>query len=419
MLAAEIRRGNAYQQGTVGIAAVPGKQAHAVDRKALRLRGSSHHLTAGTHAEGIQAPAVFQMHGELVICCAKRRMAGKFPVLRPVDLPLQMLDPHTHCKGLLHKRNAGCMQQFHGITGAVAEGEHGMAAGDFMLFAIFLVLQAGQNSAFCGKARHFRTEADLPAHAFDHAAQIPDGSGQAVGADMGLGLPENFLRGTALDKGFQHKADARILDAGIELAVREGTCTAFPELDIALGHEHAVLPESRHMRLAFLDRAAAFEHNGTQPGPGKDIRCKHAAGAESDHDRPLLGMADGNAVMLFRDRADIAVFAASLQDAAFSLSPDINSCQECDRILFSGIDRTLAQPDGGDLLKWDMQLPPDHAAQGIFGIIQRQPDILNTNHHSLLYGICSVSVSPVSNRRQTVWASVCSAPVIRRMGSMR
>jgi hypothetical protein len=49
---------------------------------------------------------------------------------------------------------------------------------------------------------------------------------------MGLGIKQNILPGTGRHHLFQDPGDPGIIQAGVELTIREGTGTSFAKLDI-------------------------------------------------------------------------------------------------------------------------------------------------------------------------------------------
>ena len=95
MVAAEIGRGDADQQGAVGVGAVAGEQAHAVGHHAAGLGRGGHHQPARAHAERVGRAAAGGVKDQLVVGRAQARMAGVAAVLGLVDQALRMLDAHA------------------------------------------------------------------------------------------------------------------------------------------------------------------------------------------------------------------------------------------------------------------------------------------------------------------------------------
>ena len=130
-------------------------------------------------------------------------------------------------------------------------------------------------------------EADLTAQRLDVRAHLLDHADQAEGADVGLGHIEDFLRRTGLDELGQHLARqvARVGDLAPELAVRERARTAFTELDIRLGVEHALAPQAPGVFRSLAHFLAPLQHDGTQAHLGQNQRRENAARTEAHHQR--------------------------------------------------------------------------------------------------------------------------------------
>ena len=75
---------------------------------------------------------------------------------------------------------------------------------------------------------------------------------------------------------------ARVLDAGIELAVGEGASAALAELDVGFGVEDAAAPEAPGVAGALADQFAAFEDERAEAHLGQDEGSHQAAGAGAD-----------------------------------------------------------------------------------------------------------------------------------------
>ena len=107
--------------------------------------------------------------------------------------------------------------------------------------------------------REFCAEAHLAAVGENHFTKPLHGARQTVGADVRLGLPENFVRRSGLYEIVQHLPAALIVRAGVELAVRERARAALTELDVRFGVQRAGLIEFFHVGLSLVHGAAALE----------------------------------------------------------------------------------------------------------------------------------------------------------------
>src|ERR1700733_5929596 len=87
-------------------------------------------------------------------------------------------------------------------------------------------------------------EAVFATERFDLRADAFDYRDQPERADMRLAGCEDFLRCAGRDELSQQLAGemARVLDAGIQLAVGECACATLPELDVGFGIEDAAAP---------------------------------------------------------------------------------------------------------------------------------------------------------------------------------
>ena len=70
---------HAHHHGRVGIFAIAGVETHAVGHYTAFLAGRCHHLPAGAHAEGVNAPLP-HMLGELILAPRQSRMPGSLVI---------------------------------------------------------------------------------------------------------------------------------------------------------------------------------------------------------------------------------------------------------------------------------------------------------------------------------------------------
>lgn len=128
------------------------------------------------------------------------------------------------------------------------------------------------------------TEAHLAAAHDDLAPEALHDLDEHVRADVGLGVISNVLRRAVRRKLREHEADARVVRAGVELAVGEGARAALAELHVALGVERAARAKRGDLRAARPGVRPALEHDGSCTRARKQERGKHPRRAEAhDH----------------------------------------------------------------------------------------------------------------------------------------
>ena len=71
-------------------------------------------------------------------------MLCKRAVLALIDCLLPVFNAHTHGKGFWRHWNFGVMQHLYRISGAVANGQDYVRAGESLLLAVRLVTDAGK-----------------------------------------------------------------------------------------------------------------------------------------------------------------------------------------------------------------------------------------------------------------------------------
>ena len=123
MLRGEVHRVNTHEQRRVGILAVPGQGAHAVDDHAALFAGGGHHRAPRAHTKGIRPSLVQTVAAKLVIRSPQLRVTGKSAVLGLVNELLGVLNAGAHTKGLLDNLRAVFIKHFHRVPGAVADGQ--------------------------------------------------------------------------------------------------------------------------------------------------------------------------------------------------------------------------------------------------------------------------------------------------------
>ena len=82
---------------------------------------------------------------------------------------------------------------------------------------------------------------------------------------MWLAHIKNFRGGASTHELLHHLAaeKSRILDLTVELAVREQSSTAFTELHVRLGRQHALSPQTPSVLSATPNVLASLENNGS------------------------------------------------------------------------------------------------------------------------------------------------------------
>ena len=159
------------------------------------------------------------MHRQPVVGSAQRRVSGKSAVLRAGDDLLRVLAPDAHGKRLLFELRAALFQEREQLAGAVTRGKDERIGLKRFLRAAVRETHRAQRLTGKLDIRELCAEAHLAAVGKDHFTKPLHGVRQTVGADVRLGLPENFVRRSGLYEIVQHLPAALIVRAGVELAV--------------------------------------------------------------------------------------------------------------------------------------------------------------------------------------------------------
>ncbi len=85
----------------------------------------------------------------------------------------------------------------------------------------------------------------------------------------------------------ERTAKTRILDGCVELSVREGACSALPELDVAFRIERTAFKEPRDLCRSCQRVLSSLENDRLHAGQREMIGREETAGAAADHDRPV------------------------------------------------------------------------------------------------------------------------------------
>ncbi len=283
ILAAEVLRQHVHQQRGIGVRAVAGVQAHAVDHHAARLARRGHHLPAGAHAEREHGPPAVQVHGQLVIRRAQRRMPRRRAVLGAVDPRLQVLDARADGEGLAGEARALPVQHLEGLPGAVAHGEDHGVRREGVRALRSLQFRAGDRAVLDFQPRQQGLEAHVAAQGDDLLPQRAHDGLQVIGAHVGLCLPEDRLRRARAAERLQHGPAARVPDAAVQLAVGERARAALAELHVALRVERPAVPERGHVLRPLLHGFAPLHDRGTKPRARQRQRREQPARPHAHH----------------------------------------------------------------------------------------------------------------------------------------
>ena len=114
--------------------------------------------------------------------------------------------------------------------------------------------------------RHTAAEMHLAAVGDDSLPYRLDDDGQAVGADVGVGIDEHRVIGSVGVEYLQHLVDrATLYTACIELAVGVSACSTLSETIIGVGVDHARAAQLGLVASTRVDVLAALQHNRLQP----------------------------------------------------------------------------------------------------------------------------------------------------------
>ena len=319
------------------------------------------------------------MAAELVI---RRTQSGMFrcrAVLAAVDHALPVLDARAQGERLLLHVHAAFAEHFKGVPGTVADGENQRVRGNF-----FPAVQRdrGDFSILDAQAGKSGLKAHLAAQADDLPAQVANHCAQVIGADVGLGLVEDFLRCAHAVEGFQHLAAALILDAGVELAIGKGACAALAKLHVAGGVERSARPEGLHIRRTGIHIPAPFDHQRLQPRlrqaqRGEQARRAHAA----DHRAVLPGFELRNGGSRFGCGQNFRVAGQKGRGAPHF---HIQGEGEMHVPLVPGVHGFSKNARGQNFVGAQLQRPRGDVRQRAGSIVQAQPELGDAYGHGLI-----------------------------------
>ena len=138
---------------------------------------------------------------------------------------------------------------------------------------------------------------------------------------------------------------------GIELPVREGSCAAFPELDVAFRVQGPSGLKTVNGLTAGESVLPAFQDDGAEPGLCEHKRGKHPRRPEADYHRALFGRAGGNNIGHRMIRRDIPIPAAAQKLFLVSLHRDAHGADKMDAIFLPRVQRAFLQDAAENLLR--------------------------------------------------------------------
>ena len=245
-----------------------------------RLGGGGYDYSAGTHAEGVNAPSAGLGHEGI---CGGRKI---FPpalltvVLDLINEVLGMLQPHADCHIPGLNVITAIQQEVVDIVGTVPGGKDDGAAeitgggGDTR----YLITFPDESRNPCGKPY-------FPAMGDYRLSYVLDYPGKLFSSDVRMGFIEDRGIGTMLTEEREHPEDITpLVRAGVELSVGEGSCTAFTERIVRFRVEYPFPAESRGVPLSGVNIHSPFQDDGSPPLLQEGQGGKESGRACTDHD---------------------------------------------------------------------------------------------------------------------------------------
>ena len=171
---------------------------------------------------------------------------------------------------------------------------------------------------------------------------------------MGLGVVGDVLRRAVRRKLREHEADARVVRAGVELAVGERARAALAELHVALRVKRPARAKRRDLRAARLRVRPALEHDGVCPRAREQQRREHPRRAEAhDHGARLRRRDAGDGVgLVLHDRGAAAAADEPPLVPAHGHAHGVNIVNV---VFFARIERLFADAQAGDVTGRNVQ----------------------------------------------------------------
>ena len=242
------------------------------------------------------------------------------------------------------------MQHFKRVARAVADRENDLPRRERVAAGRPGHGQRCDVSILRGQPRHAVAEAHLAAAVDDLAPEILHDLDEHVRADVGLGVVGDVLRRAVRRELREHEADARVVRAGVELAVGERARAALAELHVALRVERPARAKRRDLRTARLRVRPALEHDGPCACAREQQRCEHPRRAEAhDHGARLRRRDAGDGVGLVLHDGGAAAAADELPFVpAHGHAHGVNIVNV---VLPARVERLFADAQAGDVLR--------------------------------------------------------------------
>ena len=135
-------------------------------------------------------------------------------------------------------------------------------------------------------------EMHFPSGCFDLFAHSLDDAGQAVGADVGMGIGEDIGGGSVLAEDAEDALDvATLFGTRIEFSVRESSGSAFSKGVVALTVYDVIARDGCEVFFSCINIASALEDDGAYAEFYESECCEESSGACSYNDG-LRGVGD-------------------------------------------------------------------------------------------------------------------------------
>ena len=320
------------------------------------------------------------MDGQLIV--GRGQTAPCFSVLGLVHHKLGMLDAHAHGKGLWLHGDTHAVQHGKGVPGAVPNGEDQAAAAQTLCARRRGELHAVQAAVFHTNPGESGLKTHFASQRKDSCTQILHHGKQHVRTHMGLGVVQNVFTGARLYKLFKHPACPFIFRPRVELAVRERSGAALPELHIAFRVKGSPIPEFLHLLTPCLSIAATFQHNGAQSRQCQCQRGKHPGRAKANHHRTVrrLGGRPGQAVDIGAERGDIFIPALFQHAVLALLCRHVYGIDVMYIVFFSGVQGAPCHRQSADLRGSDLQLLCRQIQQHVSVVLYGDGNITDSQH---------------------------------------
>ena len=263
-----------------------------------------------------------------------------------VDDALRMLDAHADGERFGFHRYAALVELGEGVACAVAQRHHHLGGGQGVHHARGQIHhgQPGHTALAVGIGRDVEIgdtliESHFTAERNDLRAELLHHLHQFEGADVGVCGVENLVGRAGLHKLFHDLAaqKTRVLDLAVELAVRERARTAFAELHVRLGMQHALAPQVPGVLGALTHFAATLQHDRLEAHLREHQRRKNAARTKTNDHGAIaqIGgcLAHGNPAHV-RCLANVRVLFVLSEQRGFLGGIDKRHVQDIDRDQF-------------------------------------------------------------------------------------